>query len=157
MDVNGDGLVDLVCAYDNNGTLGLKILFSDGSSFAPKDQDRTVVTAAYYSGAQLLPVQFNGDTMCDLLYAFQKGANFEVVLFLSQGWEGFVQQNTNPVPSATTLSAQGILMRLLLDSRVVDLSIREHKPPESNKSVERKLPNSTGGAKGNTPVEFALP
>ena len=112
MDVNGDGLVDLVCAYDNNGTLGLKILFSDGSSFAPKDQDRTVVTAAYYSGAQLLPVQFNGDTMCDLLYAFQNGANFEVVLFLSQGWEGFVQQNTNPVPSATTLSAQGILMIL---------------------------------------------
>lgn len=109
MDVNGDGLVDLVCAHDNNGALGLQILFSNGASFAASNQDRTSVNVGYYSGAQLLPIQFNGDAMCDLLYAYQNGNNFEVVLFLSQGLEGFAQQPTSPVPSSATLSAQGIL------------------------------------------------
>ena len=96
MDVNGDGLVDLVCSYDNVGKLGLQVLFSNGSSFAPSSQDLTVVTVDYFPRAQLLPVQFNGDAMCDLLYAYQNDEAFDVVLLLSQGLQGFVQQQTMP-------------------------------------------------------------
>src|SRR5262249_52240013 len=46
MDVDGDGKVDLVYVTDQEGTLGLEILFSDGTAFAHADQDQTLPTIA---------------------------------------------------------------------------------------------------------------
>lgn len=67
MDVDGDGLADLVYAYDNNGTMALAVLFSSGSSFARSPTDRTAPTVDYSPQAPLLALDVNGDQMTDLV------------------------------------------------------------------------------------------
>ena len=109
MDVDGDGLVDLVCSYDDEGRLRLKLLFSTGNSFALSSQDQTTPTLTYSEGAQILPIQFRGSALTDLLYVYAQANTFSVNLFLSQGRQGLVQQATSPVPAGVSLSASGVL------------------------------------------------
>lgn len=116
MDVDGDGLADLVYAYENNGTMGLAVLFSNGTSFARSSTDQTAPTVDYFSQAPLLPLDVNGDQMTDLVYAYQNGDNFAFTLFLSQGRNGFVQQSASPLPGSASVPSVGVLMPLDINS-----------------------------------------
>lgn len=92
LDVDGDGLADLVLAYrQTNGTLGVKTLFSDGTRFTPSTDDRTTLTALY--GGTLFACDANADGMDDLLYATtnDNGRHLALTLLRSQGRAGFVQ------------------------------------------------------------------
>ncbi|HYE14145.1 MAG TPA: FG-GAP-like repeat-containing protein, partial [Pyrinomonadaceae bacterium] len=116
MDVDGDGMADLVYSYQNGMTLALAFLFSDGSAFAPSPDDKTSPTVDFFGGAQYLGGDFNGDGMCDLVYAYQSGDYMAMTLFLSAGRGGLIQQAGSPLPSATSVPACGALTTLDVNS-----------------------------------------
>ena len=91
MDVDGDGLSDLVCVHENSNVLALTPLFSNDSAFAPSSTDATAPTQPFYSAAQVLPLDFNGNGMMDLLYAYHNGSATEFVLYSSNGRAGFAE------------------------------------------------------------------
>jgi RHS repeat-associated protein len=107
MDVDGDGMADLVYTVDS-GTLGLIILFSDGTSFAPSELDQTNPTVQW--GGQCVPANMNGDGLGDLLYVTQNGVQLGITLFLSQGRKGLIQQPTNPLPDDLSLLYGGTVI-----------------------------------------------
>jgi RHS repeat-associated protein len=109
MDVDGDGLSDLVCVHENSNVLALTPLFSNGSAFAPSSTDSTAPTKPFYSAAQVLPLDFNGNGMMDLLYAYHNGSAMEFVLYSSNGRAGFTEQPGSPLSSGTVQSA-GVLL-----------------------------------------------
>jgi virulence plasmid B protein/VCBS repeat protein len=113
MDVDGDGLTDLVYITDNGGKLGLKILFSNGTSFARSDEDQTVSTVLY--GGQCFSTDFNGDGMADLIYAYDNNKSLGLSLFLSNGRRGLIQQTTSPLPQSTKLQFGGSLLSIDLN------------------------------------------
>jgi RHS repeat-associated protein len=74
-DVNGDGSADLVCAYSqtvgNQDDLEMLVLLSDGVDFNPAGTPvNTGLPFAPGGPGQLIPVDFNGDGMIDLAYAY---------------------------------------------------------------------------------------
>lgn len=109
MDVDGDGLSDLVCVSEKNGVVALTTLYSDGSTFAPSATDSTRPTKPFFLGAQILPLDFNGNGMMDLLYTYRNGATTDLVLYSSNGRSGFTEQPSSPL-STGTLGANGVLL-----------------------------------------------
>ena len=104
MDVNGDGLTDLVYGLSNEGNIDLTILLSDGNSFAAS-ADGTSTAAA--SGGQIISMDFNGDGMVDLVYAYNDDDNLAMTLLLSEGDQGLVEQAASPLPSSATALPYG--------------------------------------------------
>jgi RHS repeat-associated protein len=110
MDVDGDGLTDLVCPgqVQSTGVLTLTTLFSNGSTFAPSTDDKTAPTKFYYSASHFLPLDSTGNGLSDLLYVYQTGDTLEFVLYVSQGRSGFVEQPS--VISSGSTSPGGVFM-----------------------------------------------
>ncbi|WP_035647620.1 RHS repeat-associated core domain-containing protein [Bradyrhizobium sp. ORS 285] len=96
VDVDGDGLTDLVYVYDDAGTLGLLPLFSDGSAFAPSSTDVTATTLP--SGGRLLPVDLDGDGRIDLAYAYDAGGKLGLGLYAARGRSGYIERPSGVVP-----------------------------------------------------------
>jgi RHS repeat-associated protein len=69
MDVNGDGRVDLVYAYSRGDKLQLRTLISNGETF--EDGEVTTTDFAYSENSDLLPLDFDGNGVTDLLYAYR--------------------------------------------------------------------------------------
>jgi RHS repeat-associated protein len=108
LDVDGDGLTDLVCTGESSGILTLTTLFSNGTTFAISSDDQTKPTTPYFSAAFVIPLDSNGNGLTDLLYAYSNNNTMEFVLYVSQGRSGFVEQTS--VISSGTASAAGVLM-----------------------------------------------
>jgi RHS repeat-associated protein len=116
MDVNGDGRVDLVYCYaDANSRLRVQVLLSDGTGFV--EGEAITTTLPFSATAQLVPVEFNGDGMTDLLYAFadQSGGKTRLGLrvFVSNG-KGMELRAESPLPSSVNLPYGGSLMPVRL-------------------------------------------
>jgi hypothetical protein len=111
-DVDGDGLTDLVYAYQDGESLALAILFSNGRTFAPSSTDLTAPSVDYSPGASFQVLDINGDGMSDLVYLTQNGDYLEATLFLSQGRDGLIQEAISPLPGPTVLPASGVLLAL---------------------------------------------
>ncbi|HEY1257466.1 MAG TPA: FG-GAP-like repeat-containing protein, partial [Terracidiphilus sp.] len=114
MDVDGDGLTDLVFSSQNGSLLNLQILFSDGTTFAPSETDGTAQSIAqakvpYYARAQYLPMDFAGSGMTDLLYGYGS-QNFTFCLLLSKGRNGLIAQTVSPLASGVTVPVFGTLV-----------------------------------------------
>jgi RHS repeat-associated protein len=97
VDVDGDGLTDLVYVYDDKGTLGLLPLFSDGNAFAPSSTGATAPTLP--SGGRLLPVDLDGDGRIDLAYAYDAGGTLGLALYAARGRSGYVERASGVVPA----------------------------------------------------------
>lgn len=96
LDVDGDGLVDLVYTAQEGTHLKLLALFSTGSGFIVSPTDQTAVTALFFAEAQYLPLDVDGNGMADLLYATPVGTNYGFTLFRSHGRRGFTQESWGP-------------------------------------------------------------
>jgi len=89
MDINGDGMVDLVQIWTNGGGTNYKLTsyLSNGSNF-----ETTVSTAlSSASGSRYLPVDINGDGNVDLVQlSTQQSGALQLTPFISNGVGGFV-------------------------------------------------------------------
>jgi RHS repeat-associated protein len=94
MDVDGDGLPDLVHILDDYQSSKITTLFSNGSRFARDARD----TAPAYptENGQWIPCDFNGDGMADLVRASELDSALHLDLFASQGRKGFIHQTAKP-------------------------------------------------------------
>ncbi|MDQ3898832.1 MAG: FG-GAP-like repeat-containing protein [Actinomycetota bacterium] len=112
MDVDGDGMTDLVYAYQSGEALALSVLYSNGSAFQPVGtQPRPTVD--FFPRAQYFAMDFNGDGMTDLVYAYQEGDELSFTLFLSAGRSGgLVQQAEAPLPDPSGVPALGTIVAL---------------------------------------------
>jgi RHS repeat-associated protein len=121
MDVNGDGRVDLVYCYADGGqNLQLQTLLSNGTGF--EAGQLTSSTLRYSPTAQLIPVEFDGDGMADLLYAYADQARGKPQLglrvFISNG-RGFLPA-ANPLNDDVALPWGGALMPMRLKEDAQD-------------------------------------
>ncbi|MBC5781395.1 hypothetical protein H8N03_00480 [Ramlibacter sp. USB13] len=105
MDVNGDGLVDLVYASSPDGMrIQLQELLSTGTAFTLGPC--TVSNQA--PGGSFIPMDFNGDGLCDVVYAFPDAAsNVQTVLFLSTWGQGLQEQDAPPLATPLPLTGGG--------------------------------------------------
>ncbi|MCE3272313.1 MAG: hypothetical protein K0S57_2710 [Ramlibacter sp.] len=105
MDVNGDGLVDLVYASSPDGMrIQLQELLSTGTAFTLGP--RTVSNQA--PGGAFIPMDFNGDGLADLVYAFTDTASsVQTVLFLSTWSDGLQEQDAPPFDTPLPLTGGG--------------------------------------------------
>ena len=109
LDVDGDGRTDLVYAFEDYPNLGLKTLFSDGFKFTPSTEDQTSLDVAW--GGQCIPLDIDGDGQTDLVYAVQNNdSDLGLVLLLSAGRKGFVQQTGSAFPAGTSIAYGGSLL-----------------------------------------------
>ncbi|ASS74441.1 hypothetical protein CIG75_05185 [Tumebacillus algifaecis] len=107
-DVNGDGAVDLVYAYNyKNGNLGLITLLSNGTSFYRPDNKVTETTLSM--SGQCIPLDLDGDGQTDLLYAYQNHGTLDFVWFRSNG-TSYEQQPGSPLPASPSLPYGGTLL-----------------------------------------------
>jgi RHS repeat-associated protein len=81
VDLNGDGYVDLLNTYQVNGNLTLAAFISDGTTFTPVTPITT--SAKFYSGAQIIPMDVNGDGCTDIVYVTQNGNYASLTIFTS--------------------------------------------------------------------------
>ena len=105
LDVDGDGLTDIVYAYpdpDGLNHLQIAVLRSNGTSLQ-NDPKLTLNTGLPYSGA-LMPLDVNGDGLVDLVYATSDGINTVLTVLINTG-AGFAMQRSEafPLPFAGTL------------------------------------------------------
>jgi RHS repeat-associated protein len=112
LDADGDGKVDLVCAWpDDNGQMVLQALLSTGEDF--RIGGRTDTGLPFAAGVRLLAVDFDGDGMTDLLYAAEEehdGGRWLALRVLLSDGASFKLQPGSPLPSATRLPFGGALM-----------------------------------------------
>ncbi|MCW3466403.1 RHS repeat-associated core domain-containing protein [Chitinophaga nivalis] len=89
-DVDGDGLADLVYSYQDNDSLGLNVLFSDGATFTPAGG----TTYNAFFGGSLIAIDLNADGRDDLLYVTSDvNQNLSFTSFFSKSRNGFTQVN----------------------------------------------------------------
>jgi RHS repeat-associated protein len=114
LDVDGDGLTDLVCTGQNSsGILTLTTLFSNGTTFAKSSDDQTDPTKPFFSASRIVPLDSSGNGLTDLLYAYpvtnvNDVTTMEFVLYVSQGRSGFVEQQS--VISSGSTTPVGVFM-----------------------------------------------
>lgn len=107
MDVNGDGLADIVYLQTYDGAhVALTTLLSDGTRFVFSSSLQTEFSA----GGQPLPLDVDGDGMTDLLYAYAEGTTLKFALFRSIWGKGLVQDPVSPVSEGVPLTAGGSLL-----------------------------------------------
>jgi len=100
MDVNGDGMVDLVQAGANaDGALTLISYVSDGKSFGKGLTTNT--TSGLPNAAYLWPIDVNGDHKADIVQAWQSEGALMLTTFLADGSGRFV-------PGTTTDTGRGV-------------------------------------------------
>jgi len=107
-DVDGDGCVDLIYAVQDGQSLGLRIWFSDGQSFAPSPTDHTRPTVG--SGGKCYTLDLDGDGRSDLVYATSELDVLVLTRFTSAGRDGFVQESTPALPPGTKLPGTSTLI-----------------------------------------------
>jgi len=102
MDVNGNGCVDFVNGYSNNGTLFLNIYFAQADGSFSK---ATTINTGFAYGGQLIALDANGDGKMELVYAMQRNNKLCLVLYTAQESNG--SWTLAPGPLQTTLLAYG--------------------------------------------------
>ncbi len=84
-DVNGDGMVDLVKHFISNGSLGVRVSLSDGTSFTDTGYWEYVTNGGYSSDWNITFMDVNGDGMADLVKHFISGSTLGVRVSLNDG------------------------------------------------------------------------
>ena len=112
LDVDGDGLTDLVCTGQNSsGILTLTTLFSNGTTFAKSSDDQTDPTRTLllrlFCGIVSVGLQRQWVADGPALYAYpvtnvNDVTTMEFVLYVSQGRSGFVEQQSVISSGSTT-------------------------------------------------------
>jgi len=108
IDINGDGLVDIVRCYSNNGSLSKETFINTGSSFVKNSaydlpvplggeiQIGNTIFKTNYTGAEF--VDLNGDGLPDLIIRSRGAANFSYdAAYLNTG-SGWVQADNYKAP-----------------------------------------------------------
>lgn len=126
MDVDGDGCCDLVWAYGKAYQLALRVLFSNGSSFAPAESDRTSPSLPWSPSAQVVALDFNGDGMTDLAYGYPDAHGLTVRLFVSRGDAGLEQEPADPNLTDGRLPEAAVLMALDVNGDGLDDLVVAH-------------------------------
>lgn len=121
LDVNGDGMSDLVYATDNNGVVGLEVLISNGAISAGDTftvlAAQQAPTAMYFPGSHLLAGDFNGDGLDDLVYLYGDNGTYTVIPFLADP-ESYSLMEQAPVN--TTIAATGYVMAVDINADGLD-------------------------------------
>lgn len=87
-DINGDGLIDLVYARQNeNDKLAYTLLLSNGRNFDVKPDNNTNIDC--YNQPYTIPMDIDGDGLCDLVYSFQSDDSKLVYRVLHSNGNGF--------------------------------------------------------------------
>jgi hypothetical protein len=160
MDIDGDGLVDLLYANSAGTAMKLVPLYSDGQSrFVRSADDNTHCTAPYAPGAHWLPLDLDGDGRSDLVYAYASGTDYTFVLFRSAGRNGLQQQSGSPLPEGVTVVASGTLLTADVNgdghADIVHASL-DNSGPDSRVLLQTLLSNGKGFVAA-PPQAIALP
>ena len=82
MDVNGDGLSDLVQPYRDRDNMSIRTYFSNGENF---EDGVEIQTSQTYQSLELLPMDVNGDGLSDLVQPYRYGNNLSIITYFSNG------------------------------------------------------------------------
>ena len=99
-DVDGDGMADIVYAYHVDGKLRIATLKSNGKTLALHEKGLLASLNLDFSGA-LLPMDFNGDGLVDLVHAGQNSAGNLILTPIVSSGAGFIPlsaQTFNDIP-----------------------------------------------------------
>jgi Salmonella virulence plasmid 65kDa B protein/Insecticide toxin TcdB middle/N-terminal region/FG-GAP-like repeat len=100
MDLNGDGKIDLVQQWNNNGHVTLIHFFSNGDgTFTPASFDCPHCgfdSVAAGKGPGLIPLDLNGDGNIDLVQQWNNGGCLYFVTYINQGNGTFNVNTINP-------------------------------------------------------------
>lgn len=69
LDLNGDGMSDLVCAYNNDMRLGFTCFVSSGTRLEPQPGEVLPADSALPFGGALMPLNVKEDGNEDIVYA----------------------------------------------------------------------------------------
>ena len=82
IEVNGDGLTDLIRHYKSGSNAKVKVYLSKGNSLVASGQEASY---AWNSDRRLFPMEINGDGRADLLIIDKNGSNARGRVWLSRG------------------------------------------------------------------------
>jgi RHS repeat-associated protein len=89
LDINGNGAIDLVCATENNGNLGLTALVASQSDSGGWEYTQGPLNGAGPGdlpwGGTLTAADVNGDGLVDLVYTYQNGTTLAIATLFSNG------------------------------------------------------------------------
>lgn len=110
MDVTGNGLIDLVYCFSNDDQLNLYVWQSNGETFGSA-ADAPQQTSLEYGG-QFLAMDFDGDGMTDLLYAYEDEQQHLAIAWLQSDGTSLPVQSTNLMPPSANLFFGGTLLSI---------------------------------------------
>ena len=82
MDVNGDGLSDLVQPWNNGGRISIITYLSNGNGF---NEGVNFDSRQGSDNLALLPMDVNGDGLSDLVQPWNNGGRISIITYLSNG------------------------------------------------------------------------
>lgn len=98
LDLDGDGLTDILYAYNNNNSLDFAWLRSNGTTLEQQTGSRLTASPALPFGGTLLPIDANGDGLVDLVYArrnSQGHLSLHTLCSTGKGFEAQPEYDTN--------------------------------------------------------------
>jgi hypothetical protein len=116
MDVNGDGIIDLIKAYRADGQLQLVLYLAnaDGSGLDP---GIVLPQSGLDYGGQFLPMDVNGDGCKDLVYDIDNGGTVGLTVFLASftTWQWTLAPGTVNGAGPSNLDWGGALLSMDVD------------------------------------------
>lgn len=97
-DLNGDGIADIVYAFDDAGQVGINVYLSSGSSFS-KSAGLSTSSGSWSASGSLNSGDFNHDGLTDLAYVYNDSGDVGINLYISTGTE--MQQSTQRISGLT--------------------------------------------------------
>ena len=153
LDLNGDGMSDLVYAYNNEMRLGLKCFLSSGTKLEPHRDALPADTSLPFGGA-LMPLNVKEDGNEDLVCACASDDGELVLYTLLSTGAGF--KLASPRPDRTGRHYTGSLMPIVVRGPgLTDLLITYPDETSSGTRTAAQLLRSTGS--GFAPVTGAAP
>lgn len=98
-DMNGDGRIDIIQPWDNNGRLGLIVYTSTGTSFTYAWATQNIGQGS--SALTWLTGDVNGDGKTDIIQPFKSASNLGFIVYKSTGVAYSYLWGTNNISGAT--------------------------------------------------------
>lgn len=123
MDVDGDGLADLVNAYGVDGDLQLTLLLSDGTALSSTTVTFTPAIP-YFAGMQILPMDVSGNGCMDLVCATESDQDLALTVLTSQAGanDGWTFAGPPNGPQSTSLPWGGRLVAMDVNGDAASIS-----------------------------------